>query len=1199
MCSAGLRGDILDRMSARRRSTLVLRLAPALLLALGALTPRAAALEDTGGPPRPAVLVHCARPSPDQWYWWVDLRYLAELHERGFEVDYTDRHSDFTWERVRRYDVLVIYTVPLERGAYYDNSPDRPPYRDEFIGIVERFLEAGGGVLLMARSLNGDESFLPLIRRWGARIPHERIVEDDPDRIAPMPRMRGSERLWFTDNVPPGPVSDGVAQVWLPLTEHDAALETMPIEVDETWRVVLRGSASSRTVPFARSEVRMASPPERRVRQPGESAPALMAIRDRGPGRIAFAAMWPQFSIGQGTQWLYERRVLSAGIGDRPSHFGRLLENVLRWLAESGGSSDAVGGFVTDPGRLVPPNLRAGVRERFVESSLRRPRPAAALDATRSGAPIRRGLIGAQSVHGSGAGSVADYARAAREAGLAFVVFLEDFASLDAERLGQLARECARESSEDLRLWPGYRIETNTGNTMFVYGDGSELPPPELVADGKLNLQYRDPASGEPNPRSPFIDWINYRLIAGGSVNVGYLGESEDPRAQPPYDLRFYSALAVQTWRDGALVADDLDAYLATAAGTIPPVPVAVHALTTPEALRAAARADAGLTRVQAGGADALWEALRYSGTYSSSRVFVSTGPTIHGWPQATQYYTFAAERFVAEAARMAVPLVVRSDVGLREVRVYDGGRLFRRFAAGGARSFEHVLELTASVQKTLIVVAEDVRGGKLVSAAWRAWKGGDLPVMFCGDRVNHCADPALMAKGPGIVQVLWAPDIIAGYTWDGGPRGIRPLLNLVGANRPTLASNRGTEGARGFANRAELESADEGAVRVRSTLERVYDEQVPAGNPWNVFGPIAGPSRLLRAEAVLTAFNRPTLGPHPEFWPGTARRAGASITLFEEDVTFRRKLRVDSLQLFRQPLYGGPFPVFLAHGRGDEVRRTLDLSPGRRPGAELELKSGEWIGVYGAEPSNLTVLWNRGDDLQVDFAGGAKYSALTFRAALEGEKVRAGQTRHYELLAAVDPVDEARTREPRVLEIVRYLLRPEALEVRRGRLDAVSGVVELTATDGAVELSVGRPESASGIPLPLRVSGLNPRWSAGVVLHRGYVLGNYGPGTNRYRDAGFDRGGRVWATLFPDLAPATHVEVGHPVVADDDELFVQVTRRDDRGLAESWHVSVNNPTDTDVRARFRSAMDLAGLTLPTQPVTIPAGGTVVLAGAE
>jgi hypothetical protein len=57
----------------------------------------------------------------------------------------------------------------------------------------------------------------------------------------------------------------------------------------------------------------------------------------------------------------------------------------------------------------------------------------------------------------------------------------------------------------------------------------------------------------------------------------------------------------------------------------------------------------------------------------------------------------------------------------------------------------------------------------------------------------------------------------------------------------------------------------------------------------------------------------------------------------------------------------------------------------------------------------------------------------------------------------------------------------------------------------------------------------------------------------------------------------------------------VQVTRRDDLGQASSWHVSAQNPTDRDLTATFRRAIDLPGLAPPTAAVTIPAGGYVVL----
>jgi hypothetical protein len=53
-------------------------------------------------------------------------------------------------------------------------------------------------------------------------------------------------------------------------------------------------------------------------------------------------------------------------------------------------------------------------------------------------------VIGAQTRRSGGQGAVADYADAARQAGLDFLVFLEDFAKLDATGLAQLKAECAK-----------------------------------------------------------------------------------------------------------------------------------------------------------------------------------------------------------------------------------------------------------------------------------------------------------------------------------------------------------------------------------------------------------------------------------------------------------------------------------------------------------------------------------------------------------------------------------------------------------------------------------------------------------------------------------------------------------------------------------------------------------------------------------
>ncbi|HXV76135.1 MAG TPA: hypothetical protein VD788_07425 [Candidatus Polarisedimenticolaceae bacterium] len=1141
-------------------------------------------------PRRPSVLVHCARSALAQWGWWVDLEYLAELRSRGFEVDYTDLHSDLTWERLRRYDVLVTYVSPLERGRYYDNTPALPPYRDEFIELVERFLDHGGGVMLMARALNADETFRPLIEPWGARIAHERIVDDDPDHLVVTPRMGGRHRLWFTDGVLDGPVTAGVDQVWLPLTPHYSAFETMPIVVSDAWQVVLRGGARSRTVPIEAADERMLPFAGAYRRPKPDDPPDLFAIRSYRRGRLALCAIWPHYSIGQGTAWLFDRRVLSRGVDDRPSHFGRLVENTLGWLAA--GDDRDVGGFRGDAARLVAPNERPGVRRAFLEREHGRDAdPRRAATAATAGLRTYRGLIGAATTAGGGPARVADHAAAARRSGLDFVVFLEPFEQLAPGDLERLHQACRDASGDGLQLFAGYRIETNTGNRLFVFGREAELPPAELRIGERLNQQPQDPRTlafvgGWPK----LIDWIGHRLIPGRGANVGYYGLADRPQAQRATDLRLYGMLAVELYRDGERLEDNLDVYLATAAGSIPPVPVAVHLVDSPRMLERAAREGIGLTHVGARSEADLWEALRYHGQDRAPNVYPSSGPEIVAWPDVFKYYTLAAEDFSGASAYMPAPLVVRADTGLHEIRIYDGERLFRRFDPRGETELSLVLELPGSIERTLTVVAEDATGGRAVSTARRNWKNGDLAPVFCGDRINHCDPRPMLAKGPGSIRVLSTPEIDAGFTWDGGPRGSRPLIEPERALRPRLVGELGHEGDRGFANTPRLVLADEGAVRVRSTLDTRFADEVPVINAWRTFGPLGGPSRLLRAEQHYTEFDRPTLGADPYRHPGYGRRGGASVSLFETEVTFLAGQTIERYELFVAPPTGDVAVVHVVHGRGEREIASYRLSDGDVEPRGARLERGDWIAFYADGGFNTAVQFNRGEPLDVELD---PHRGVVYRHAGGPFAVREGERRRFELLSAVDPLDHVPGGAERAREIVRFLLDP--LGDGPGGPAPSAGVIELDARDGTASIDLERSSRVPGVPLPVVVSGLNPNWSAGVLLERGYVLGGYGSGADRYRAAAVDPAGRLYLPLFPDLAPRTSVVAGHPVVCDRRELFIQVTLARDRPAPGAWHVSINNPLHQPVRTTVRVVMPMVGLAAGEREVVVPAGGYLVL----
>jgi hypothetical protein len=181
-------------------------------------------------------------------------------------------------------------------------------------------------------------------------------------------------------------------------------------------------------------------------------------------------------------------------------------------------------------------------------------------------------------------------------------------------------------------------------------------------------------------------------------------------------------------------------------------------------------------------------------------------------------------------------------------------------------------------------------------------------------------------------------------------------------------------------------------------------------------------------------------------------------------------------------------------------------------------------------------------------------------------------------------------------LRWVRYLQQPDGMELLRGkRLDAPPGVIELAATDGAVELKVPRSPDRLDANLPFRVASFNPRWSAILWQKDGYVgAGRYGKAQNRFRTLATDFEGRVYFPVPSGQAPLHHLVAGQPVVADaaGKDLFINVVCLKDAAGATPplWHVSVNNPTDAPVTAKLAKTMDLPGLSWTGETITIKPG---------
>ncbi len=652
--------------------------------------------------------------------------------------------------------------------------------------------------------------------------------------------------------------------------------------------------------------------------------------------------------------------------------------------------------------------------------------------------------------------------------------------------------------------------------------------------------------------------------------------------------------VGLRYYRKGRLVEDLTDAYLQTAAGTIAPTPVSVEEVDSPDDLVREARLGHSMTYAAGASLDAdastglFRTSLRWSHQYDGVSVFVSSGPRILSWPSCFRVATYGAEGFVPGRAAMDSPLSVTSDLGLDEIRIYDGMHLFRRFVLHGDRSFEQRLLLEGAVQRNLVVVARDVEGGVAVSFPRRSWADGALAPVFCSDHINDCTGRLLLAHGPWSRTLSNPPRLsvdVAGSTWDGGP----PAEISVLGTQETLPEVAGTEGVTEAARLDPipiLEFSDEGAVGVDSWRREAYDARLlKVVNPWQTYGPVGGLTPLFENTQRYRQWITATRGPPAIGWAGEGVRSGTSPSLFTDTLRFRRSTMAHAITLARLHPQEG---AMLLVGAGDE-NKVVELSGA--VGQVFPLAHGEWFALFArGRPMNSQLFVNRGE--RVRLRVGASFDVI---ADVADHQFHSGDEYTFEMAGQAFALDSPANDEQQIVRYVQYLRSPPGLRILRGVQKKSEGLLDVAIDNGAVELSVPKPDGVEGITLPVRVTGLNTRWSAGLLQEDGYSAGFYGTGQDRFRSLGIDSDGVAYVPIHADRAAVTRILAGHPIVADNlgRGLFIQVTCLG--GTPFVWHVSVNNPDDHPVTTVLKQAMHLPGLVFAERQVTIGPGAYLVL----
>ncbi len=869
-----------------------------------------------------------------------------------------------------------------------------------------------------------------------------------------------------------------------------------------------------------------------RVKTPGKYAHSvpLLAYKTASKGRIIYLGIVAHYLDSPVATTTLESIVLERGMKGVPSDGFKLFTNSLRWLAEPTLADGSMGGAEQQQSILQNPYKIKFDKPYVWDEHV-------AFPAQDTHYP---GIVGARTRYSSGKASADEWVAAAQAKGLAFVVFLEEFSRLSAEDFNKLKADCARLSTPEFAALPGFTIDDEIGNHYFYCGPSFGYPEKKhLTADGKAFTSYVPALPlGDPKAKGQLamttLDYAysisNFNLTAGNYL----FSHSAAPFADWFSD---WDVMGVVTTRNGAVLEDATDDFLKLVRSGQGPTPLAVTLMDDP------AQLDADPWRTvlclpENGGALGIGHISKerkirdyfnlwhfYPNNPSSN--YISDGPQIDYWGYCgpRDYEGNSPGDFVWQNYRWKLQGRVSSTVGLKEICVYDGPALFRRYLPHGEKSFTFTLDLVHDRQHTLALVVTDVRGGKAVSG--EHWdRNHRLEEFMCADRNNQLSYGLVPKKdGTGILlggnQMLATPckrlgnnispsgtfknDALLGApAFDGGASGepfVYEQIRPISPDKPLPVPDV-VETARLLVTRDV--NIGEGVS------EHTFTDNIDVQNVWYTLWKTA-PATGYHTRRRNTFFQIDAESP-------------LAVFLWQMDITLLEPVRNKGFEVIS--LAPEESKLWLLHGSDQTTYAGTWEEMPRSSGRSLTVPFSRNAYAFCADsPLGSAAIYPLTDGLQATLNLPHK-NALSLYLP-EGEAPQhPGETRHVEvLLVGVPRLTEYTAGMPAsTTEVAERFYHDFGLDGGSTgyTLQAQAGTV--TGRRYILNVDGGQDGAFSGIirghlisSLPIAVSGLHDRWTA-YLYDRGLRLA---------RPVGMVEG-KAWATV--PLAGADDLFLGHPV---------------------------------------------------------------------
>ncbi|HEY3417002.1 MAG TPA: hypothetical protein VGM23_08985, partial [Armatimonadota bacterium] len=626
----------------------------------------------------------------------------AKLTEQGIVWTAEPLSTKMTWDYLKQFNVIVFLGYPM--AEKHDTIKAALKEQE---GLLTRFIAEGGGVLFTSSTEYGmwglerdTEALNRFLKPYDAQVLSEQVEEKDKTLTLP---SAGCSALAWTGNVAKSPLTEGVRGFLYP-TDFAWTYYTHPLQTGDAWQVLLRGSTSagSFTVKLGSGDA---------TKRPGSYTgnPPLLAVRESGKGRLA---LWPVIPstiiIDPYHQYWYNGQIMEGTNNNLPSDGRKLLFNVLNWLAAP--SKEPFGGF-------VPPPVDTGMGDEVGFQAVNWDK----VSITGKTFPnAYRGLVGMQSNLSGGASSPAEMIQAARDNGYQFAAFTEDLAKMTADKLDTLKKLCLDASSDTFQVYPGFSYRDESGNAWVTFGRTISWP--------------KDDWWSTKRPGAITIS----NLIFRGFQFCPVVLVSPNLNPEPAWFQGNFKGFAVYTYTAGKQIDDATPVYQRLQENGYDLIPFVVHQVGSTTEVKAAAAAPFQTWTRWYELSDVLsaysGNTSMYKGNYVFHRApYISSGPTIEDF----RVYNFGtADLAVPNNDRYRIHLAASSPKGLREIAIYDGQTLYRRFLLNGVTEWTQDIDGFQDKDRDFMAVVTDAAGGKAISAD--RWTGvQENALVRCTDNIN------------------------------------------------------------------------------------------------------------------------------------------------------------------------------------------------------------------------------------------------------------------------------------------------------------------------------------------------------------------------------------------------------------------------------------------------------------------------------